>query len=256
MIFGSVFSRFKYIEFTTADEKHIHLENNFLNKIGFKIFGLPHIGLRLRARRVLNILPKRFEKMLDAGCGTGVYSFSLRNRGKEIIGVDIDKQKINYVKDVNRFNNLKFEAGDLRKLKFKKEEFDLIICSDVIEHITEDKKAFSELGRVLKRGGLLKVTVPYDSKSNALDYRRYGHERSGYSEEMLKKMCETNSLRILDITYYSHPFTEKLSKINYKIVDNKILLGILFYPLYGLSILADRFSKGEPNGISISITKD
>lgn len=254
--FGSVYENFDEIEFTTADEKYIKIKNNFLTKIGFKVLGLPHVGLRLRARKILDNIPKNVENMLDAGCGTGVYSFTLRKRAGRIRGIDIDQNKINYVRRTNRYNNIDFLKGDLRKINFDKESFDLVICSDVIEHIKEDKKAFREISRVLKNGGIIRFTVPYKSKSNSKDYKKYGHERPGYNEEDIKKMAKENNLIILNIEYYSYPLTEIFSKINYKIVDNKILLGLLFYPLYFLSIMSDKLGFGEPNGLSVVFKKN
>jgi 2-polyprenyl-3-methyl-5-hydroxy-6-metoxy-1,4-benzoquinol methylase len=49
-------------------------------------------------------------------------------------------------------------------LTFASYSFDLIICSDVLEHIKEDERAFYHLGRVIKKSGTLLITFPYDSK--------------------------------------------------------------------------------------------
>jgi len=50
--------------------------------------------------------------------------------------------------------------GDVTRLPFADHTFDLVICSEVLEHIPEDNNAISELVRVLKPGELLAVTVP------------------------------------------------------------------------------------------------
>ena len=52
--------------------------------------------------------------------------------------------------------------ADICKLPFKENTYDLILCNHVLEHIRDDRKAMSELYRVLKKGGTLIAQVPLD----------------------------------------------------------------------------------------------
>ncbi len=52
--------------------------------------------------------------------------------------------------------------GDVTSLPFAKEEFDMVFCNHVLEHVTDDKKAMQELYRVLKKGGLGIFQIPQD----------------------------------------------------------------------------------------------
>ena len=52
--------------------------------------------------------------------------------------------------------------ADFQKLQFGDGEFDVVIASDVFEHVRRDRQAFAEILRVLKPGGSLVLTVPYD----------------------------------------------------------------------------------------------
>jgi SAM-dependent methyltransferase len=54
---------------------------------------------------------------------------------------------------------------DLRSLEFPDASFDFAICSHVLEHIVEDRKAMAELFRVLRPGGILLVMVPWNRKA-------------------------------------------------------------------------------------------
>jgi ubiquinone/menaquinone biosynthesis C-methylase UbiE len=254
MVFGSIFRKLDYIDLTTADDVKISFKNNFVSKIGFFLLGLPHIGLRLRARKITRNV-KSTERMLDAGCGTGVYSFTLAKKIKEINAIDIEKEKIDYVKKVNLWKNIKFEIGDLCNLKFPDETFNLIICSDVLEHIKNDKKAFSEIARVLSHQGVLLITVPYNSKSNQESYKMYHHERAGYDEKTIDELCKKNNLILVKSEKYACHITEKISNFLFKYNNNKIILGILFYPLYLMAILFDKISTKEFNGIFFRIEK-
>ena len=56
MPFGSIFSKFSYIDLTTAEGIRIKFKNSSISKAALKIIGFPHVGLRLRARKILRQL--------------------------------------------------------------------------------------------------------------------------------------------------------------------------------------------------------
>ena len=60
--------------------------------------------------------------------------------------------------------------ADICKLPFENNMYDLIFCNHVLEHIPEDKKAMSELYRVLKKGGTLIAQVPIEEDRPCLLY--------------------------------------------------------------------------------------
>jgi SAM-dependent methyltransferase len=69
----------------------------------------------------------------------------------------------------SEFDKRKF--GDLQHLNFDDNFFDIIFCSDVFEHVRLYEKAFTEVFRVLKKGGMLVLQVPYlgfDKKNQQL----------------------------------------------------------------------------------------
>ena len=82
MPFGDVLSKFKEISLETADGCKFNLKNNFLSKIALRIVGIPHVELRIRARKIFSFLPKKGNnmKILDAGCGPGIYSLTLSKK--------------------------------------------------------------------------------------------------------------------------------------------------------------------------------
>jgi ubiquinone/menaquinone biosynthesis C-methylase UbiE len=258
MPFGSIFHNFSDISLTTANDIQIDFKNNFLTKIGFKILGMPHIELRLRARKIIKNIPIQAARMLDAGFGSGIYSFTLSDRVKMIEAIDIDERKLNYVKQVNsRFSNIHFQKMDITDLTFTDHSFDLIICSDVLEQITHHELAISELARVLKRGGILIITVPYDSENNRIMYKYHSnHVRPGYSEQDMQTLCDKSSLKIIKIEKYSYFISDKVSKFCSKIAGNKPMVALLFYPFYSIAMITDMISfRGNPNGMFLKIIK-
>lgn len=117
-------------------------------------------------RRILTLLDyldvKPSNKVLDAGCGEGFYLVLLDELyGCQVVGLDNDPKILERAKKwVKEKSNIKFAVGDVTNLPFENESFDKIILSEVLEHVPDDKKALSEVYRVLKKGGVLGITVP------------------------------------------------------------------------------------------------
>jgi len=89
---------------------------------------------------IIGKLPKdlRGTRILDAGCGTGVLSRMLDERGAEVVGVDISEKLIEVAKNRSSLNkNIEYFAGDMKEQSFG--NFDYIIAMDsLIHYSTED----------------------------------------------------------------------------------------------------------------------
>ncbi|MEA3255570.1 MAG: methyltransferase domain-containing protein [Candidatus Altiarchaeota archaeon] len=97
----------------------------------------------------LNKTPKSL-RILDAGCGEGVLVEKFHKKGYGIIGLDL-----NYSSDM-------VKRGDISNMPFKDQEFDLVLCLDILEHLTFDKQeeALEDIKRVLKDDGILLLSIP------------------------------------------------------------------------------------------------
>jgi len=98
--------------------------------------------------------------VLDAGCGTGYGSRLLAHAGaRQVIGVDIAGSVLEAVAG-QMPDSVHLQAGDVSKLDFEDDSFDLIVCFEVIEHMDDPSAVLDELARVLAPGGLLLVSSP------------------------------------------------------------------------------------------------
>ena len=108
--------------------------------------------------------------VLDMGCGGGRHAFETVRRGCRIVALD---QSLEELVDVKNTFAAMIDAGELHghvqgqpvsadalKLPFADGTFDRIICSEVLEHIPDDRTAIGELARVLRPGGSIALTVP------------------------------------------------------------------------------------------------
>ena len=143
-------------------------ENNFNNaKIYFdRATGKsPEMEVSKAIANILKPKIKNGSKLLDVGCACGHYYRSIKKRVKKnffYTGTDpyeifLDKAKIAWRNDAN----VNFLKGNIYKLPFKKNQFDLTICSNVFIHLNKIKKPLQELLRVTK-GTIIIRTVVYD----------------------------------------------------------------------------------------------
>ncbi len=96
--------------------------------------------------------------LLDAGCGTGLFTKRAIERNAKVTSIDIAPKLVELTKRKNPSTNA-IEAS-LLQLPFEDDTFDYVISSDVIEHTTNPYDATKELIRVLKPGGKICITVP------------------------------------------------------------------------------------------------
>ena len=91
------------------------------------------------------------KKILDFGCGTGIYAKILTKKGAKIKGFDISPKMIKIAREENP--NLELKVGSGYKIPFK-EKFDIVIAALVIDYFDNWNKVFREVSRVLKKGGI------------------------------------------------------------------------------------------------------
>lgn len=254
MAFGKILKNSVGKEISTADNKKALITKTAA--LGLGLIGLPHTGLREREMQIRGFIKNGKVKALDAGCGIGLYAFEMAKNGHHVTGIDLEKEKIDVARGISqRINaNINFMQGDLTNLRIS-EKFDLILCSEVIEHIVEDYKVIENLSKIMNRGARLIITVPrISSESWKINHQKFGHVRQGYREEELRQMLEKYGLRVTRIVLFDSPLATFAFRINEKLYDKKVLLGVLFYPLYFLTFF-NYFKKDKYNGLLIEAVK-
>jgi SAM-dependent methyltransferase len=110
--------------------------------------------------------------MLDAGCGKGVVTYAARQRVGRLTstGLDLDRAELAIAQQLNP--GCEVVAGDIQALPFSNDQFDLVVCTEVLEHLEQPHLAFEELRRVSARALLL--SVPHEP------YFRLGNLISGH----------------------------------------------------------------------------
>jgi len=257
-MFGDILSLAKdKVDLVTADDTKVVVDSWF-KKLGLKIIGLPHTEMRHRARLIFkNYKPKPGDRVLDSGCGVGLYGLQYAlKENVSVVGMDISQEKIDNANKIK--DSLKAEIDFIRRsiteTRLPDNSFDAIICSEVLEHIKEDKETLKELVRVLKKDGTLILSFPAYTRHSMINMKKFGHVRIGYSLTMIRKMAKDNNLRIESINGYSYSFGQLAWYLNEKTFKIPILAALCFPFLYALTFL-DILKWGKPNGWVIKLSK-
>ncbi|MFM7060142.1 MAG: class I SAM-dependent methyltransferase [Actinomycetes bacterium] len=112
-------------------------------------------------------------RILDMGCGGGRHAFEAWRRGATVVALDYSESELKDVRAVvggmlaaGEIPGTTSDApggvtnGDALNLPFPDDAFDVVVCSEVLEHLWADERAIAELFRVLRPGGRMAVTVP------------------------------------------------------------------------------------------------
>ncbi len=99
--------------------------------------------------------------ILDYGCGTGfTLTRPLGQNGDRILGVDPHPPTVAMAVKQNLYDNVRYAVGDLNDLLKWNDRFDVIICSEVVEHLQEPETYLEGFNKLLNTPGILIVSVP------------------------------------------------------------------------------------------------
>ena len=137
---------------------------------------LPENGLSIKAwqkmmqpvfKRAADLIQQYKEKgrLLDVGAGFCFFLSEMRNRGWEVVGVEISQKAIDYAKEVL---GLTVHPGPLEKVGFPENYFDVVSGFYVIEHLPHPMTFLKGCYRILKPGGLLLLRYPHTTPIKSL----------------------------------------------------------------------------------------
>lgn len=233
-------------------EQRYNPHYSFLEKCYIFLFGMPIVGLRIRGRNIFSLIPKYkiYHRILDAGAGTGVFTFELSRRfpNASILGIDLEEQTVEtceYISAKMKYTNIKFRRQPIEKLK-EVNYFDLILCADILEHIKNDSASLKTLHRVAAPEGILVLHVPalyrlYPIFKKSLNFDVPSHCRVGYNiEEIRDKVLNAGfSIQKIGFTY---GFWETLANnVSYMItharMQHRLIYSCVFPVLNVISLL-------------------
>lgn len=196
--------------------KRLERLNSFLGKLvlknilGYKNINLKTsvsgkaIGLILRGFFIKNIIRFRGEgRIVDIGCGTGLYLSLLKNIGWDTLGVEVNKHACEYARNlgVNVF------CGELEQANLPPNYFDVVRIVHVLEHLSSPLQSFVEIKRILKPNGVIYLEIP---NQRSFAFRCFKERWLGISSHLyafspvtISFLCEKTGLHIQRIEFKS-----------------------------------------------------
>lgn len=116
--------------------------------------------VRLNQAIVAKVAKERPKSILDVGCGEGFIASEIKKKlpNLSITGIDISKEAVTEFKV--RCRGAKGFVGSADKLPFGDKSFDIVVCSEVLEHLDDPGGALKEMVRVVR--GAIILTVPWE----------------------------------------------------------------------------------------------
>ena len=158
---------------------------------------------------------------LELGCGTGLTSHFLRERGGTWVSCDFERDHVRSARQLVADKVL--QIGE-RQLPFRTASFDLVAAINFLEHIQDDDTFFAEMVRVLRPGADFLFMAP-KGESGRLGYRLkrvlgftadqegFGHARDGYPLAAARALLERHGIRVEGQESYCRLFTESLEDL-------------------------------------------
>lgn len=186
-------------------------------------------------------------KLLDLGCGEGRLVKRFSEYFDEVVALEPDEERINRARILikkENINNVKFINKTFLDTEFSNNEFDIVLCSHIIQHINtkEVGELFQKTNYILKNKGILLITTNHSRNRNEFFVKNMNKDGEILEEEISKD--EFNNLvlnqdNILPIHYFSiKDLKECMQK--FKIVKIKT-----FHAMYSLNIFDKLFLRDK-----------
>jgi len=199
-------------------------------------------------------------RFLDIGTSTGTNLRMLEELGfANRLGVDPSDVAKKFCESKNLGQ---VEIGDICHLPFPENRFDVILATDVIEHVEDDQLAVQEICRVLKPQGYGIITVPaFPCLWGQQD--EISHHKRRYVLQKLKKLLQDNGLKIHSIFYFNYllfipiwlirTFIRAVGiELKNETQINNLFLNAMFNIIFSFDVMSASWLK-PPFGVSIFV---
>ena len=158
-------------------------------------------------RIVYEYLSGDLGRVIDIGCGPGVFTRYLCERASEVWAADVDETSLGRVKGRHHDRrNLHCIVTFADHLPFADNSLDTVLLLEVLEHVADDAACIREVCRVLAPGGRLVLSVPVPpGEVNEGD--PWGHKREGYQLDQLQAMVRNNGFEVRNYRFAQFKFS-------------------------------------------------
>ncbi|MBA7677819.1 2-methoxy-6-polyprenyl-1,4-benzoquinol methylase [subsurface metagenome] len=139
------------------------------------------------------------EKLLDIGVGTGLASMQFAEVGLKVYGLDTSQEMLAVCLSKSFTEELKRCDMTREPIPYKDRCFDHVVCCGVLHFVSDLNNLFSEVKRVIRRGGIFAFTIaPQETAVGYIEEpTAWGVPISKHSPQYIMELLETNGLELL-----------------------------------------------------------
>ncbi len=179
---------------------------------------LQSFGPRFTARsQLLDQIFKRQrpERALDIGCGRGTVTRALARQAQSVVATEISAEAVQAAAEsLADMDNVEVRLLDLfaspsDEPLFSGRRFNLVLLSEVLEHVDDDIRALRLIRLLLDDVGILVVTVPRDPSLWSMEDELWAHKRRYLKDDLIAKL-QSAGFRTLSVWTWGYPLTKYL----------------------------------------------
>lgn len=153
--------------------------------------------------RGIQSITRREDKILDVGCGNGSILRALKDLGySRLFGLELSSVSVDRLSELG----ITMQHGKLPKIAFDDNSVDVVIASEVMEHILFHKRFLSEVHRVLKPGGQALIFVPNNCMGPISEPSHVRTYTKNSLQSLLGQFGEVRSMEIVTEEHFEAPF--------------------------------------------------
>ena len=177
-------------------------------------------------RSIKKVLNRKLLTIVDAGAGDGQLSISLATFKHKVISIDIAESRLAKFAKIANELGIQQVLSELNSIPMGDETVDVVVCSEVLEHLDDPPAALAEFARITKQGGYLLISVPYAQILQKTicphclkDFYVHGHKNS-FNKNNLKVTLESAGYSFVRSKVIAKPIASRLlrtGKISFRI---------------------------------------
>jgi 2-polyprenyl-3-methyl-5-hydroxy-6-metoxy-1,4-benzoquinol methylase len=213
-------SQFNYID-------HYEKDAEVFDYSSLHVSSLANVEEAILRKMIIRSVPKGASLLLDVGCGSAWFAKYFVPKGKKVVSLDVSFANASKAMTVVSASNHAVVVADVFQLPFEESAFDCIVASEIMEHLYEPELFVKKLIYILKPGGKLILTTPYNE---ILEYSLCVH-------------CNKPTPRNAHLHSFNREKVEELMKIvpkreiKIKIFNNTLLMKLRIHLLLRTTLL-------------------
>lgn len=165
-------------------------------------------------------------RALDIGCGRGAITRILARRAGQVVATEVSEAAVHAARQsLADLNNVTVSLMDLfandRQFPQAEQRFNLILLSEVLEHLEDDVGALRRVRPLLEDDGVLVVTVPRDPAFWSLEDEMWGHKRRYLREDLAAKL-QSGGFRSCTVWTWGFPLTKFLVMLQIRRLSRRV----------------------------------